>query len=134
MALGQSSNHRGNVMKTIQYSLLVFGLALSSTLMAADVSRTMFLMFMRQQAPQSLCGNTDLLACTDVTYDQCMAELNKVNGECTMEAHQVWPEHFSETQESALKYGGWYSRCLLKKWQEMEVVGSDKLDSCVTWE
>lgn len=116
-------------MKLSKIILVLVALSVAN-IQAAEISRVMFVQFMKKNGPTTLCSSTALLGCMKIPQQRCLTSLNTVNDICATKMFDVFPESFTESEENARYYGREYSYCLLDQWKLSDALAASKIEQC----
>jgi len=105
-------------------------LCFSTQAFSADIPQGLFLQFMKDNGPDTLCSNVPLLQCLDVTAEQCREALVTPNVQCATRLKDTFPQQFADSEENARHYGSLYGICLLEGWKEAEPILATPMDVC----
>lgn len=110
--------------------ILAITLLVAGTAYSADIPKTLFLQFMKENGPETLCTNTALLSCLAVTPEQCRESLIQPNLSCVDSLYDTFPDQFEDSEENARQYGSLYGICLLEGWKEAEPILATPMETC----
>lgn len=110
--------------------LWVLCCTLGSATLAADIPKTLFIQFMKTNAPEILCSNTALLSCLELPQTQCLDALVQPNIDCAASLSVTFPDQFAESDENTRHYGSLYSQCLLTGWKTTDPMMATPIETC----